>query len=187
MLKIILGCTLAEELLPKDMLFELFTHKVFDYEVSSDWLADPFCQKIIREIDNAVILGGATIQAIDTEELYSARELSGGTKFLILEYMNTDPNRAFMMYMGDNCCDYLEQIVAKLESEGKDLWVVSDYVHSFNFKYIKEIYYANWNVTCRSKKEIFDDVQRKFTEQQSKIYKMGRYREDKKVDWEGEE
>lgn len=64
--------------------------------------------------------------------------------------------------MGDNGCDLLEKIALDYERENKDLVIVSNYIHKFNFKYIKEIKYVNYEVICKSWDDIYDNVYDKF-------------------------
>lgn len=64
--------------------------------------------------------------------------------------------------MGDNGCDLLEKIALDYERENKDLVIVSNYIHKFNFKYIKEIEYVNYGVICKSWDDIYDKVYDKF-------------------------
>ncbi len=46
-------------------------------------------------------------------------------------------DNVYLATMGDNCCDFLERIALDYEKEGKDLIVVANYLHKFQFNYIK--------------------------------------------------
>ena len=81
-------------------------------------------------------------------------------------------DRVFLATMGDNGCDLLEKIALDYEKEGKDLIVVSDYLHKFNFKYVKEIEYINYGVICHNWNEIYDKVYDKFLNDTEK-YRRG--------------
>lgn len=74
--------------------------------------------------------------------------------------------------MGDNGCDLLEKIALDYEHEGKDLVIVSNYIHKFNFKYIKKIKYVNYGIVCSSWDDIYDNVYDKFIKDTEK-YRRG--------------
>lgn len=145
MLKIIMGSELANTFIP-DKKFIEFPNSYFNELKESKWFKDPLVQEIIRVIDKAYVECGFAVHSIGYDEGYSVNDLTGGSKLLILLHMLRD--NVYLATMGDNCTDFVERIALEYEKDGKDLIIVANYLHKFNFKYIDSIEYANWGITC---------------------------------------
>lgn len=117
-------------------------------------------KKIIHEIDDARVELGFSVRSNKTGAGYSVDTLSTGAKTLILMYELRD--RIFLASMGDNCTDLLEEIAADYEKEGRDLIIVANYMHKFNFRHITSIEYINWGIVCHSWNDICKYVYSKF-------------------------
>lgn len=159
MLKILIDSSEFNNYL-KGKRFIEFPNAHFDRMKQAEWFEKDIVKQIIKDIDKAHVELGYSIVNNVTGLGYSVDDLSGGSKFLILVYNMRD--RIFLATMGDNCTDLLEQIALVYEKEGKDLIIVSNYLHQFNFKYIKEIEYINWNIRCNSWEEVCREVYPKF-------------------------
>lgn len=151
MLKIILNSLECEQYL-NGMRFVESTGAHFNRMKQQEWFKDELVGEIINQIDGAHVELGFSVVNNRTGAGYSVNDLSGGAKFLILVQCMRD--RVFLATMGDNCCDLLEKIAINYEKDGKDLIIVSDYIHKFNFKYIKEIEYVNYNRVCHNWDEL---------------------------------
>lgn len=156
MLKIIMGSERVSEF--TDKRFVEFPGRYFNTKKKPNWFSDEFVKDIINSIDYAEVVNGYAIKPLDGDEGYSVNDLSGGAKTLILIYESIGSNDTFLATMGDNCTDFLEQIAIKYEQAGKDLIIVENYMHQFNFKYVKEILYLNWNIICKSLDDINDTI-----------------------------
>ena len=154
MLKIIMGSENFDRYI-KGRKFIEFPNDYFNTLKKSVWFRDSFVKEIIKDIDKAYVESGYAVHSIEYDEGYSVNDLSGGAKFLILAYMLRD--NIYLATMGDNCTDFLERISLEYEKEGKDLIIVSNYLHKFNFNFIKDIEYMNWNITCHN----WDDIEYK--------------------------
>lgn len=155
MLKILMDSSEFDKYL-KDKRFIEFPSMHFNRVKKAEWFKDPFVRKIIQEIDKASVELDFSVINNETHIGYSVDSLSGGSKFLILAYECSD--RIMLATMGDNCTDLLEQIALYYEKNGKDLIIVSNYLHRFKFNYIKSIEYINWGIVCHSWMDIHDKV-----------------------------
>jgi hypothetical protein len=118
------------------------------------WFDDNFVKKIMNEIDHIDLekSKGTALTNYITGNTHSHRELSTGCKTLILIYKY--PNVIFQARFGDNCTDILEQLAVN-----NDITIKSDYLHFFNFKYISEINYINYDYIAKSKDDIYGLLQ----------------------------
>jgi hypothetical protein len=139
MLTIILGNKNLEQYL-KDKKFVEYNDGLFDEEYQEDWYNDDFIKRIMHEIDHIDLTqsDGVTFKNSITQDRHTHRELSTSCKTLILIYKY--PNVVFQARFGDNCTDLLEEIASK-----HAITIKSDYMHFYNFKYIHEINYINYN------------------------------------------
>lgn len=136
--------------------FVISTSKYFNTAKKAEWFKKDLVKEIVSEIDNADILLDFALYSRNLKTGYSVNDLSGGSKYLILTLCDRD--KTCLATMEDNCTDFLERISLEYEKEGKDLTIVSNYLHEFNFKYIKEIEYINWSRVVKSKREILDII-----------------------------
>lgn len=169
MLKIILNSLSCKQYLG-DKRFVESINAHFNRVKKQEWFDDEIVREIIQKIDNAHVELGFSVVNDKTGAGYSVNDLSGGAKFLILTHCIRD--RVFLATMGDNGCDLLEKIALDYEHEGKDLVIVSNYIHKFNFKYIKKIEYVNYGIVCSSWDDIYDNVYDKFIKDTEK-YRRG--------------
>lgn len=160
MLNIFMDSTLAANRYAK--LFIEFPNQRFNRVKEASWFEDDFVKEIISSIDNADVVVDEAIKSRKTGTGYSVDKLSGGAKALILMYELED--KIVLATMGDNCIEFVERIAAKYEKEGKELTIVSNYLHKFKFKYIKEIRYLNWDIICKSTDDIESLVEDKWYE-----------------------
>lgn len=154
MLRIIMGSEYAEQYI-KDKKFIEFPKTYFNELKKSSWFQDKFVQEIIEKIDKAYVELGYSVRSIEYDCGYSVNDLSNGCKFLILSYILRD--NIYLATMGDNCIDFLERITADYEKQGKDLTIVTNYLHKFKLKHIDSIEYINWDIVCHS----WDDIEYK--------------------------
>ena len=169
MLKIILNSLECEKYLEnKRFIDSINAH--FDRVKKQEWFDDELVREIISEIDDVYVEIGFSVRNNRTGVGYSVNDLSGGAKFLILAHCVRD--KVFLATMGDNCCDLLEKIALDYEKNGKDLIIVSNYIHEFNFKYIKEIEYVNYKIICKSWSDVCKRVYPKFISE-TKKYRRG--------------
>lgn len=153
MLNIILGNKDSEKFLAQHKFVD-YNDGLFDDEYTEEWFNDKFIQKILNEIDHIDLSKstGTAFKNFITGNTHSQIELSTGCKTLILMYKY--PDVIFQARFGDNCTDLVEQIATK-----NNITLKSDYLHSFNFKYIKEINYINYGLTAHNKEDIFELTQ----------------------------
>ncbi len=171
MLKIIMGSERVKEFTDRKLI--QFPNYYFNEMKKQEWFKDEFVKEIIRTIDKAEVELGYSVHSIEYDAGYSVNDLAGGTKTLILIHKLRD--LLFLAVMGDNCTDFLERIVADYEKEGKDLLIVENYLHRFQFRYIDSIYYVNWGITCHSLEDIDDKIKYKW------------YEQDQSLDWDRED
>lgn len=169
MLRIILNSLESEQYLNNKKLVESINAH-FNRVKKQEWFNDELVKEIIQKIDNAHVEIGFSVVNDRTGAGYSVNDLSSCAKFLILTHCIRD--KVFLATMGDNGCDLLEKIALDYERENKDLVVVSNYIHKFNFRYIKEIEYVNYGVICKSWDDIYDNVYDKFMSDTEK-YRRG--------------
>lgn len=174
MLKIIMGSERVSQY--TDIKFIEFPGTYFDARLKPDWMEDEFVKKVIRQIDNAVIEYGYALKSIKYNTGYSVTDIAGGSKALIL--MHKIRNRIYLATMGDNCTDLLEEIALSYEQENRDLIIVENYMHWFNFKHIDSIQYLNWDITCHSRIDIEKLIAPRWQEQEKIVYGRGELTED---------
>ena len=163
MLKIILGSDYAEEKLGIHVMYGI--ESVFKASKKKEWFRDDFVKKIISDIDNADVILDFSIYSRMYETGYSVDSLSAGAMSLIMAYEKPELN--IVLRMGDNCTDLLEQIVSKYDKQGKDITIICNYMHMFNFRYIDKIKYVNWGITCKSRADIVNKVMDKWYKQEN--------------------
>lgn len=168
MLKIIMGTETVQDFVGHRN-YEIGISGFFNEHFEDSWTKDKLALDIIKTIDKAEVIAGGALKSIETGEYYSVTNLSGGAKFLLNIYHY--PDKLFLMTMGDNCTDFLEQIAEYHNERGQDILVVSDYLHHFKFKYTKNIEYVNWNVVCHSWKDILDNIEERWYEQE-RIFRL---------------
>lgn len=166
MLKIIMGSEKVSEFINTDNFIE-FTNSYFNARKKPDWFDDNLVKDIIRQIDKAEVINGYAVKSIEYDTGYSVDDISGGSKTLILILKRQD--KIYLATMGDNCTDFLEQIAVIYEKQGKDLVVVENYMHHYNFKFIQEIQYMNWGIICRNASDIQRLIVPKWYEQEKTI------------------
>lgn len=167
MLRIILGSDYAEQQLGiKNIAYGL--EDVFKAAKQKEWFSDELVREIISKIDNADVIADYSIYSREYKTGYSVDTLSSGTMSLILAYKM--PDFRFSLRMGDNCTDFLEKIAAYHEKNGRDLVVITNYMHMFNFKYIDKIEYINWGIICNNKKDIVNNIMSRWYEQEDPDY-----------------
>ena len=162
MLKIILGNDYAEEKLGIQNI-HIGIESMFNTRRKKEWSHDNFVKRIISEVDKSDIILDYAVMDRRTGTGYSIADISTGAKSLILVY--EFPDELFCVRMGDNCTDLLEQIAYHYEKLGKDITIVTNYMHEFKFNYVDSIYYVNWGITCHSFDDIIDNVMDKWYEQ----------------------
>ncbi len=153
MLKIIMGSDEIGKFNLKDK-FILNTSKYFNTVKEANWFRKDIVKDIISEIDDAEILSDFALYSRKMHTGYSVNDLSGGSKYLILTLCKTE--KIYLATMGNNCTNLLERITLEYAKQDRDLMIVSNYLHEFNFKYIKRIKYLNWDIDCTSKKDILN-------------------------------
>lgn len=129
-----------------------YPNKRFNRVKRPEWFRDPFVKEIISTIDKADVVLDEALRSRLTGGGYSTEKLCGGTKTLILMYYMR--NNVVLAAMGPNCTDFVERIALDYEKEGKELTIVSNYLHKYSFKYIDAIKYLNWDIICRSRMDI---------------------------------
>lgn len=155
MLKIILGAENLEKYVDmSDKRYVRFASTWFNNVKEQSWFSDPFVQRIIREIDEAEVELGYAVKSIVTGDGYSVNDLSSGAKFLILAYAYlNDDGYILRMRMGENCVSLFEQIVKMYDAKGKDLIIVAEYFHHWNYDVLGSVYYYNWDVEVHNSTE----------------------------------
>lgn len=172
MLKIIMGSEQVHKYTDKRLID--IPSKTFDTLKKQEWFSDKFVQEIIRTIDKAIVELGYSVRSINYDKGYSVDDLSGGTKTLILVYKIKD--KIILTKMGDNCTDFIERIALEHEQRGEDLLIASDYLHLYNFKYIKAIEYLNWGIVCHSRNDIDNKIKNLWYEQEGVFERERRYK-----------
>lgn len=158
MLRIALGSEHAKELLTPDEFkrYKSANDNTFDFLKKEDWFTTDFARRVLKEIDRVEMEGPFSVKSLELDEHYNVNDLSGGAHTLFL--MNCYRNFIYLAQMGENCIDFLEEIAADYEREGKDLTIVSNWLMDFNFKHIDKVYFINWNKTCYNQDQIDDDI-----------------------------
>ncbi|MDR0919921.1 MAG: DUF4869 domain-containing protein [Oscillospiraceae bacterium] len=88
----------------------------FDGMYTSEWLTNPISRQIIKDIDNAEVLGNGAVQH-PFLGVISPEKLAGGIKILLAANMLPEEECKFGSdVMGDNCLPWLLKI-----SEKKDI------------------------------------------------------------------
>ena len=111
------------------------TEMFFENQYDKNWVMDEFAGRIIRDIDDSVVLGPDVIQN-DIFGTFSSTELSAGVKTLLL--IRNMPNRIFnISNCGDNCAKYILEL-----AENRDIKVTlhhaMDFGRDFSLKVINE-------------------------------------------------
>lgn len=155
MLKIIMGVEQVDKYIDTSKFVE-FPNYFFNDNKKKEWFSTDFAKRLISEIDRSSIIADFAVFSNVTNTGYSVNDLSGGSKCLMLIY--NEPDYIYRLVMGDNCVEFLEEAAKKYEEQGKDLILVSNKIYYFKFKHIDEVHFVNWNITCRSNKEISSNV-----------------------------
>lgn len=84
------------------------TSVYFDNTYLDSWLNDEFSQRMIKDIDKAVVLGPSAIES-KALGVIPVKQLSGGVKTLLL--LQHDPSKIFnASTCGDNCAKWILKI-----------------------------------------------------------------------------
>lgn len=158
MLKIALGSEYIEKFLTPEELnrYKDVNKSIFDNCKRKEWFRSNFAERVLREIDHVEMETDFGVSSLEFDEHFSVNDLSGGAQTLLLMYAHRE--YIYLAQMGENCIDFLEEIAADYEKEGKDLVIVSNWLMDFNFKYIDKVYFINWDRTCYNQDEIDDDI-----------------------------
>lgn len=114
----------------KEILLAPAVTFIYDYE--SEWLNDKLSKEIMLNIDDIVFNDGDYLKHRDYGAL-SPRELSGGTKTLLLLYKGSLDNYIVKASnLGPNCFKYLEKI-----AEDKEVYIYLDYIIPYDYFPIK--------------------------------------------------
>lgn len=148
MLTIILGSKDEKKYL-SHYKYVSYNDGLFDDMYKAEWFSDRFIQEILRTIDQIDIekSNGVSFVSRRTGNMHSHKELSTGTKTLILMYKL--PNVVFQARFGDNCTDFVERLAVE-----NDIVIKADYFHSFSFKYVNEINYINYGIVARNTQDL---------------------------------
>ena len=156
MLKIILGVENVDKYIKNKRKFINFPNEYFNQYKEPEWFRDEFSKRLIKEIDKATIIADFAVQSDINGTGFSVNDLAGGTKTLMLMY--NCPNNIVLAKMGDNCTKFVEWIASEFEKQGRDLIIVSNIIHQYDFKYIDKIHFINYNITCTSWQDVMDNV-----------------------------
>lgn len=149
MLKIIMGRENIEKYRP-DLEFIGAPHEMFEFKKKTSWFEHDFLKRVITTIDNARVELGFSVRSLENGDGYSVNDLSSGCKCLILMYERRNEPVIIRATGGDNCSDFIEEISAACEKDGHDLVISSNYFYWWNFKFTKNVYFYNWDMTCSS-------------------------------------
>ena len=158
MLRIALGSEHVKDLLAPDELkrYKDLNKSVFAEYKKREWFRNNFVTRVLKEIDRVEMETDFGVKSLEFNETFSVNDLSGGAQTLILMYSYR--KYIYLAQMGENCIDFLEEIAADYEREGKDLTIVSNWLMDFNFKHIDKVYFINWDKTCYNQDQIDDDI-----------------------------
>lgn len=148
MLTIILGSKDSEKFL-KDSKYVDYNDGLFDDMYKKEWFNNKFVQEVLEKIDKIDIEKSNGVSFVNkrTGNMHSHKELSTGTKTLILMYKY--PNVVFQARFGDNCNEFVEELAVK-----NNITIKADYFHSFRFRHITEINYINYGIIARNAKDL---------------------------------
>lgn len=123
----------------KDRIPDWIEHDFLQY-VNKRKLRDGVCERIIKEVDNSVLLNDLTIES-PVLGLIGLNEISGGAKSLILMY--TRPDLVMRTaHMGDNCAKSL-----KFVATYADCHLLVE--HAFKFDPDQVYHFPQYDVTVK--------------------------------------
>ncbi len=137
-----------------DLEFIGAPHEMFEFKKKTSWFEHDFVKRVITAIDNARVELGFSVRSLENGDGYSVNDLSGGSKYLILMYERRNEPVIIRATGGDNCSDFIEEIAAACEKDGRDLIIASNYFYWWNFKFTKNVYFYNWDMTCSSRADL---------------------------------
>lgn len=86
------------------------TSSYFDFNYKPDWITDEICRKMIKDIDNSIVIAENIIESPILGTI-PQQWLSGGVKTLIGMYKDTNPNIVYnLSNCGDDCADWIIKI-----------------------------------------------------------------------------
>lgn len=109
----------------KDVL--MFVDNYFNLNYDDAWLADPFVQKMILDVDGSKVINNEIIDS-PVLGMISPTELSGGVKALIL--MLKENRVVWATACGDNCAKWIIEI-----SKKKDITICLSHIMEFPFDF----------------------------------------------------
>ena len=131
------------------------TSVYFDNTYLDSWITDPFSQKMIKDIDKAVVLSS---NAVDSKALgvIPVKQLSGGVKTLIL--IKHDSHRIFnCSTCGDNCAKWILKIADELNAKGQKVVINLRHLMDFGDGEFK-IRVINTNKIVRNMGELVEEA-----------------------------
>lgn len=105
----------------KDVL--MFVDNYFNLNYDDAWLADPFVQEMILDVDGSRVINNEVINS-PVLGMISPTELSGGVKALIL--MLKESRVVWATACGDNCAKWIIEI-----SKKKDITICLSHIMEF--------------------------------------------------------
>lgn len=109
----------------KDVL--MFVDNYFNLNYDDAWLADPFVQEMILDVDGSRVINNEVIDS-PVLGMISPTELSGGVKALIL--MLKESRVVWATACGDNCAKWIIEI-----SKKKDITICLSHIMEFPFDF----------------------------------------------------
>lgn len=109
----------------KDVL--MFVDNYFNLNYDDAWLADPFVQEMILDVDGSRVINNEVIDS-PVLGMISPTELSGGVKALIL--MLKENRVVWATACGDNCAKWIIEI-----SKKKDITICLSHIMEFPFDF----------------------------------------------------
>ena len=109
----------------KDVL--MFVDNYFNLNYDDAWLADPFVQEMILDVDGSRVINNEVINS-PVLGMISPTELSGGVKALIL--MLKENRVVWATACGDNCAKWIIEI-----SKKKDITICLSHIMEFPFDF----------------------------------------------------
>ena len=104
----------------------------------TSWFEDQFVREIMADLGKVYVESGYITHSILFNERYN---------------------------VGDNGTDFLEKIAQEYDKEGRDLIIVSNYLHKFRFIHVNEIEYLNYGIVCHNQKDVQEKVGDKWIKQ----------------------
>lgn len=105
----------------------MFVDNYFNLNYDDAWLADPFVQEMILDVDGSRVINNEVIDS-PVLGMISPTELSGGVKALIL--MLKENRVVWATACGDNCAKWIIEI-----SKKKDITICLSHIMEFPFDF----------------------------------------------------